>query len=143
MPIIREIMSRCEVTIRPDDTLFDAARILCEHHLYGAPVVAENGRVVGFITGPDLMDVLFDESARSSAVSAFMSDSIYWLGPEDSISSAASLFALYGVRRLPVMENGAIVGIVTCRDLLQYALSGDQTLNDPLVELIPAVGEFA
>jgi CBS domain-containing protein len=53
------------------------------------------------------------------------------------------MFALYGVRRLPVVENGLLVGVVTRRDLLQFATKGDDTINDPLVELIPAIGEYA
>jgi tRNA nucleotidyltransferase (CCA-adding enzyme) len=143
MPVLRDVMSNCTATIRPNDTLIDAVMVLCKHHLSGAPVVAADGNVVGFITESDLMDVLFDESARSNPVSAYMSDAVYAVGPEASIAGAASMFALYGVRRLPVVENGELVGIITRRDLLQYALSGKETFNDPLVELIPAIGEYA
>jgi CBS domain-containing protein len=143
MPVIRDVMSNCAATIRPTDTLIDAVEVLCKHHLSGAPVIAADGDVVGFITESDLMDVLFDPSARSNPVSEYMNDGVFAVGPDDTIAGAASMFALYGVRRLPVVENGTLVGVVTRRDLLQFALSGKETFNDPLVELIPTIGEFA
>jgi CBS domain-containing protein len=136
-------MNSCAVTLRPDDTLIDAVEVLCRHHISGAPVVAANGDIIGCISEPDLMDVLFDATARSRPVSDYMSDGAYALDPNDSIASAAAMFALYGVRRLPVVENGELIGIVTRRDLLQFSLTGKQTFHDPLVELIPAVGEYA
>jgi CBS domain-containing protein len=143
MPVIRDVMNKCVLTLGPDDTLIRAVELLCQHQVSGAPVMAGGGDIIGFISEPDLMDVLFDESARGCPVSAYMNDEVYPIAPSDSIAAAASMFALYGVRRLPVMENGTLVGIVTRRDLLQYALHGTETVNDPLVELIPAVGEYA
>ncbi len=143
MPVIRDVMSRCAVTIRPNDTLIDAVRVLCEHQLSGAPVVSADDEVVGFISEPGLMDVLFDEQARRAPVSAFMNRDVHVVGPDDSIASAATMFALYRVRRLPVVDNGTLVGVVTRRDLLQCSLTGAKPINDPLVELIPSIGEYA
>src|SRR5262245_34120363 len=137
MPVIRDVMNRCAVTVRLDDTLIDAVNVLCKHHLSGAPVLSAKGDVVGFICESDLMDVLFDVAARSNPISAYMDGGIYAIDPEDSIASAATMFALYGVRRLPVIENGMLIGVVTRRDLLKYAISGADTIHDPLVELIP------
>src|SRR5262245_48684706 len=112
MPVIRDVMNPCVVTLRPDDTLIAAVELVCRHHLSGAPVVAEDGYILGFISEPDLMDVLFDESARKRPVSAYMSDGAYAVDPSDSLASVAPMFTLYNVRRLPVVENGALVGIV-------------------------------
>jgi CBS domain-containing protein len=53
------------------------------------------------------------------------------------------MFAMFGVRRLPVVENGRFIGVVTRRDLLAYSLHNPEPLSEPLVELIPALGEYA
>jgi CBS domain-containing protein len=143
MPVIRDVMNKQVVTLRPDDALIAAVELLCKHQVSGAPVMAENGEIIGFVSEPDLMDVLFDKPSRSMPVSAYMNDGVYAVSPDDSLASAASMFTLYNIRRLPVVENGTLVGIVTRRDLLQYAHKGEDTLNDPLVELIPAIGEYA
>jgi len=50
---------------------------------------------------------------------------------------------MYGIRRLPVIEDGRFVGVLTRRDLLAYALDNDEPLSEPLIELIPALGEYA
>jgi tRNA nucleotidyltransferase (CCA-adding enzyme) len=143
MPVIRDVMSDEVVTIRPHDTLTEAVRVLCNHHLSGAPVVSSQGEVLGFISEFGLMDVLFDAGSREAPVSDYMSYDVYVIHPDDSIADAATMFALFGVRRLPVVENGTLLGIVTRRDLLQHSLTGAKPLREPLTELIPAIDQFA
>ncbi|HEX3601481.1 MAG TPA: CBS domain-containing protein [Lacipirellulaceae bacterium] len=143
MAIIRDIMSKVVIALRPESTIIDAVKTLTKHHLSGAPVVTPQGEVVGFISEPNLMDVLFDQSVRNAPVSEFMSSSVHVVDSQDSISTAARMFALYGIRRLPVVENGRFVGVVTRRDLLAYSLRNPEPLSEPLLELIPALGEFA
>lgn len=143
MPVIRDIMSKSVVSIRPEATMIDAVKTLAKHHLSGAPVVSTQGEVVGFISEPNLMDVLFDESVRDEPVSGYMTRNPHVVGVQDSISAAATMFAMYGIRRLPVVENGHLIGVVTRRDLLAYSLLNSEPLTEPLVELIPALGEYA
>jgi len=142
MPQIRDIMSKSVVSIRPDATMIEAVKILTKHHLSGAPVVSAEGQVVGFVSEPNLMDVLFDEEARNDKVSECMSREVHVISPDDPISAAATMFAMYGIRRLPIVENGHLIGVLTRRDLLSYALLNSEPLTEPLVELIPALGEY-
>src|SRR5436190_5467692 len=109
MPLIRDIMSKIVVSIRPDATLIDAVKILTKHHLSGAPVVSAAGEVVGFISEPNLMDVLFDQESRTRKVSDYMSSEVQMVHISDSIATAATMFAMYGFRRLPVVEDGRVI----------------------------------
>jgi len=143
MPVIRDIMSKIVVSIRPEASLMDAVRVLTKHHISGVPVVGAQGEVVGFISESNLMDVLFDLSTRETKVADFMVKTAYVADAQDSISSAAKMLVLYGIRRLPVVENGRFVGVLTRRDLLAYALQCDEPLEEPLLELIPALGEYS
>ena len=143
MPLIRDIMSKIVVSIRPDATMMDAVKVLTKHHLSGAPVVSTQGELIGFISEPNLMDVLFDKGIRTQKVSDFMSGEVHVVCPEDPISIAASLFTMYGIRRLPVVENGHLIGVVTRRDLLAYSLRNAETFIEPLMELIPGLVEYA
>ena len=88
------------------------------------------------------MDVLFDKEARTARVTGVMSLEVHTVESQDSISAAAKLFSMYGVRRLPVLENGRFVGVITRRDLLSHMLHDSELLSDPLLELIPSLGEF-
>jgi CBS domain-containing protein len=143
MPVIRDIMSKIVVSIRPDATLIDAVKVLTKHHLSGAPVVSKEGAVVGFISEPNLMDVLFDKESRMRKVSEYMSPEVQMVHVGDSIAVAATMFAMYGFRRLPVVEDGRLIGVVTRRDLLANSLVSTETFAEPLTELIPALAEFA
>jgi CBS domain-containing protein len=137
MPVIRDVMSDRVVTISADATLNDAARILCENDISGAPVVTETGELVGLIAEPGLIDMLFDEDARQLRVSEYMTREVHAVCPEDSLAEAARLLVLYGIRRLPVVDDGQLVGMVTRRDLLNFTLGTGELLTDPLIELIP------
>ncbi len=141
MSTVREIMSKIVVSIRPDATLLDAVKMLTRHRISGAPVVNSQGEIIGFISDENLHDVLFDEGTRSAPVSAFMTTAVHSVDAHDPISTAATLLAMYGVRRLPVVDNGRFVGVVTRRDLLTHMLRHPEPLSEPLFELIPSLGE--
>ena len=142
MALIRDIMSKVVISIRPEHTLMDAVKVLTKHHISGAPVVTRQGTVVGFISEQNLMDVLFDKEARTARVTDVMSLEVHTVESQDTISAAAKLFSMYGVRRLPVLENGRFVGVITRRDLLSHMLHDSELISDPLLELIPSLGEF-
>lgn len=143
MPLIRDIMSKIVVSIRPEATLIDAVKVLTKHHLSGAPVVAADGQVVGFISEPNLMDVLFDQESRMRKVCDCMSSEVQVVHASDSIATAATMFAMYGFRRLPVVDNGRLIGVVTRRDLLAHSLVSTTAFVEPIVELIPGLAQFA
>src|SRR5215203_4500990 len=143
MAIIRDIMSKIVVSVRPDATLIDAVKVLTKHHLSGAPVVSTDGAVVGFISEPNLMDVLFDQETRMRKVSDYMSPEVQMVHVSESIATAATMFAMYGFRRLPVVEDGRLIGVVTRRDLLAHSLVSKETFAEPLMALIPALAEYA
>jgi CBS domain-containing protein len=90
-----------------------------------------------------LMDVLFDEESRTRKVSDYMNSEVQMVHATDSIATAATMFAMYGFRRLPVIENGRLVGVVTRRDLLAHSLISAATFAEPLTELIPALAQYA
>jgi|SRR6478672_13000359 CBS domain-containing protein len=140
MAVIRDIMSKIVVSVRPEATLMDAVKTLTKHHLSGAPIVTKQGEVIGFISEPNLMDVLFDERLRTAPVTRHMSSSVHVLDAQDPLSRAANLFSAHGIRRLPVVANGRFVGVVTRRDLLAYTLRHPEPLSDPNRELVSAIG---
>jgi CBS domain-containing protein len=143
MPVIRDVMSKIVISIRPEATLLSAVKTLTRHHISGAPVVTPQGEVIGFISEPNLMDVLFDAEARQAPVSEYMNRDVHVVDSQDSIGAAAKMLTIYGIRRLPVVENGRFIGIITRRDLLAYSLRQDEPLSEPLLELIPELSEFA
>jgi CBS domain-containing protein len=139
MPTVREIMNKRVIGIRPEATLAEAVTILTQHHIGGAPVVNSEGAIVGVISELALIDVVFDSDAKDGRVADYMTPEVHTVHPDDALSRPAQLFALYSFRRLPVVEDGKLVGIVTRRDLMNYALRCNELLTDPLIELIPSL----
>ena len=88
------------------------------------------------------MDVLFDADVRTARVSDYMSRDVYTVDSRDPISTAARMLALYGIRRLPAVEDGRFIGVITRRDLLAYSLQNPEPLTEPLLELIPTLCEY-
>jgi CBS domain-containing protein len=141
--IIRDMMNTKVVGIPPDATVGDAIRILTEQHIGGLPVVTAQGEIVGVISELALIDVVFDAAVKDALVSEYMTPEVHTVHPDDQLSRAAQLFALYSFRRLPVVEDGKLVGIVTRRDLMNYALRTKKILADPLIELFPSLAPMA
>jgi CBS domain-containing protein len=140
---IRDIMNDRPVTIPSEATVRQAIETLTRHHIGGAPVVTGAGSIVGIISEQDLIDVVFVESMRDAPVSNYMTPEVHVAHPDDRLSRAVQLFALYSFRRLPVVEDGKLVGVVTRRDLINHALGTNQLLADPLVELIPSLAPMS
>jgi CBS domain-containing protein len=133
------MMNKKVIGVRPDATVAEAIEILTEQHIGGLPVVTSEGAIVGVISELALIDVVFDSSVKDALVADYMTPEVHTVHPNDPLSRAAQLFALYSFRRLPVVENGKLVGIVTRRDLMNYALKTNKLLADPLIELIPSL----
>lgn len=136
---IRQVMNRKVAAVTPQMTVGQTLDFLTNNHIGGAPVVNDNGMLVGMISELALIDVVFDERVKDASVARFMTAELQVVYPDEPLSRAAQLFALYAFRRLPVVESGKLVGIITRRDLMNYALRSGQILADPLVELIPSL----
>ncbi len=137
MVTIGQVMNKNVATIPVDATVADAINFLTKHHTGGAPVVDRNGKLVGVISELQLIDVVFDPAVKGRSVTQYMTEEVQAVGPDEPLSRAAQLFALYAFRRLPVVENGKVVGIFTRRDLMNYALRTSKLLTDPLLEIFP------
>jgi CBS domain-containing protein len=137
MITIGQVMNKNVATIPAEATVAEAINFLTEHHTGGAPVVDYTGRLVGVISELALIDVVFDPAVKDRPVTHYMTEEVHAVAPAEPLSRAAQLFALYAFRRLPVVENGKVVGIFTRRDLMNHALRTSKLLTDPLLEIFP------
>src|SRR5215212_7102821 len=136
-------MNRKVVAVRPEWTVEQTIEFLTQHHIGGSPVVNAEGRLVGMVSELALIDVVFDRSLKDLPISKYMNTELQVVRPDESLARAAQLFALYSFRRLPIVENGKLVGIISRRDLMNYSLRKNQPLEDPLTALIPSLAAIA
>ena len=116
---LREIMSSAVVRIHPEETVAVAARML-EHNNIGAlPVCSGDGRLYGMVTDRDLVTrcLAAGKTPQTTKVREVMTGKVYVGRPDMDVTLAAGLMAREQVRRLPVMENGKLCGMVSLCDL--------------------------
>lgn len=114
----RDIMTKHVVTIRPAESVRTAVERLIAEQISGLPVVDEAGRMVGIVTEFALLATAYDESVGSDPISRHMTTEVFTVDADDPIRKIADLFIVHRVRRVPVMDGGRIVGLISRRDVL-------------------------
>ena len=150
---VGEIMDRDVVTVRPEDDVESVVRLLQANELPGVPVVNDGGRCVGIVTEADLvisdeegdlhlphhLEILgavvllepmqhFEERLRkafATSVGEVMTPDPVTIGPDASVRDAARIIAEERHNRLPVVEHGRLVGVVTRLDVLEALAKAD------------------
>ena len=115
---VRDVMTPGVITVRPGTSLVEAAQLMRTRDV-GDVLVADDWRVVGVLTDRDITVRAVAEGVDPLAVSAeaVCSPHPVVVGPDDSAAAAVQLMREHAVRRLPVVEDGRPVGIVSLGDL--------------------------
>ncbi len=114
---IRDVMTPNPRTVSPDDTIQAAARVMQSEDTGAVPVV-DNGRVLAMVTDRDIVvRVVAEGGSLNSPVRAIATEGVVCAEPEMSTREASELMSEYQVRRLPVVENDRLIGIVSIGDL--------------------------
>jgi len=138
---VKDVMTTDVLTVREDTSFKDTVELLVENRVSGAPVIDEEGRLVGLVTEADLVSKeAFDLRHRRPLAAVFelvagvsrwsdkaagvtardvMTDRVVTAVPGESVRSVARRMLDLGVKRLPVVEDGRLVGIISRQDLLR------------------------
>ena len=120
---VREIMSEGAVTVGPDEPVAAAARLMQRGNLGAVPVCDSAGRLRGLVTDRDIVlrCVAAESDPERTSVREIMSRGIVTADAGEPLESAAGRMAREQLRRLPVTENGRVVGMVSLCDLARRA----------------------
>lgn len=141
-----DVMTTNVITVKPDLSVRDAAALLVERRISGAPVVDADGSLVGIISEGDLLrrveigtettrrgrwldffaaraDADAYVKSHANRVEDVMTHDVICVGEEESLSKIATIMETRGVKRVPVLRDGKIVGIVSRSNLLQALAS--------------------
>jgi MFS transporter, DHA2 family, lincomycin resistance protein len=138
---VRDIMETDLVSINHEATYEDAVRLFNEKKITGCPVINDEGKLVGIVSYKDLMRILFpyyDSYYRSPElytdfdqretkaseigahkISTFMSTCVYSTHPDMPLLHAGGMMLAHHIQRLPVLEEGRLVGLVTRTRILR------------------------
>ncbi len=132
--IVEEIMTRNPRTVEIGDSLVVAAREMRDGDI-GNVIVTDGGQVAGIVTDRDIVVRAIAEGRelQSATVGDVCSSGARTLEPGDSVEVAAQAMGENGIRRLPVVKDGELVGVVSLGDLAQ-----DRDAGPPLAEISAA-----
>lgn len=125
MPTAGDIMTTNVFTIRPDCTIHDAIQILLEQRISGLPVTNEGGELVGIVTEFALLAIAYDQRISNDTVANHMTHDVLTVDVDAPVRKAADLCIIHRVRRVPVMENGKLAGLISRRDVLKAIYEED------------------
>lgn len=116
---LREVMSNPVIRIHPDETVAVAARTLTHYNIGILPVCGGDGRICGLVTDRDLVTrcLAAGRSAANTPIRDVMTSKIISARPDMDTAVAAGLMGREQIRRLPVVENGRLCGMVSLGDL--------------------------
>ena len=121
----RDIMTDRVVTIGPDAFLQEAIEVILAMQVSGLPVVDANGKLIGIITEFALLTTAYDATTACETVGQHMTVDVLTVNADDPIRKVADQFIVHRVRRVPVLDKGRIVGLITRRDVLKAVFESE------------------
>src|SRR5262245_50298425 len=116
---VREAMTGDVLTVNASQTIEEAAALMSAEDVGSLPVVGENGRLVGIVTDRDIVvrAVARGQDIHSVRGDAIATHDVVTVRPDDDLDQALDWMARHQVRRLPVVEDGHLAGMVTQADV--------------------------
>jgi len=117
--LVRDIMNPSVVCVNPDETATVAARLLHRYNVGSLPVCSASGALSGIITDRDIVMrcVAACGEPETTTISEIMSRNVVTVSSTSHAEDAAKLMAKHQVRRLPVVDNGQLVGMLSLGDM--------------------------
>lgn len=125
MKKVKDIMTKNVKTISPSATMAEAARLMRKNRI-GCLVVVEGSKPVGIITERDIAyKIVAEEKSSDTTVKEVMTRELKTIDKEKTMKDAARIMAAHVIRRLPVVENKELIGIITLEDVMRAEKIGE------------------
>ena len=126
----KEIMTRDIITVSPSMKIKDLAMTLIKNQISGAPVAGKDGKILGVVSEADII------SKKGKDVRAIMSKKVISVSEDATVEEVAQLMTTHAIKRLPVMNGAAIVGIVSRADIVSAIAQGEHVaIHSPIYDL--------
>lgn len=132
----KDVMTTHVVAVNVDDTIDHAISLMVKHRISGLPVLDKQGRPVGVVSEFDLLELICEGQPEQNSVCDYMSADLCTVAEEDSWVQVVDVFRSTHVRRLPVLRDGNLVGIVTRHDLVHAIRDARQQIRQKLSQRV-------
>ena len=140
---VKDIMTKSIITVDVDTTVADSAKMM-EDSKVGAILVTEKNTPVGIVTDRDFaIKVVAHAYNPTTSIRMIMSSPLYTISPDEPVRMIADFMYTRGIRKLPVIDNDKVIGIVTATDLVrQFAVCTGDDLKKMYCESIVRIYEY-
>lgn len=118
----KDIMTQNVVTVSTSTEIYDAMNLLIKHNITGLPVLDDNALLVGVLSEKDMLNLLYNEKLKDNTVGHFMTKNPVSFGPEDNVVDICDCFLENSFRRVLIVENSKLIGIISRRDIIKFIL---------------------
>ncbi|MBQ9298486.1 MAG: CBS domain-containing protein [Clostridia bacterium] len=130
----KEFMCKDVIYAKPEDNICTIAKLMNENHIGSIPICTQNKEVVGIITDRDIVlrSVACDKNPGQTMASDIMTTNVIKTTPDTDAEAIAGIMKDNQIRRIPVVQNEQIVGVVSLGNLAQYRSVSDECLSSTL-----------
>lgn len=128
--IAKNVMTRDIITVSPSTKVRNLAMILIKNQISGAPVANKDGKILGIVSEADIV------AKKGKDAKAIMSKKVISVPQDASVEEIAQLMVTHAIKRLPVMDGGRLIGIVSRADIVNAIAMGEHVaLHTPIYDL--------
>lgn len=133
---VSDIMTKDMIVVNADDTILEVAKLMKHHNIGCIPVVENGNKVFGVITDRDIVMNMakFNADPANTCAKEIASDVVYKVKPDVDIKYALEQMQKQRIRRLPVIENEQLVGIISLGDIAVHT-DKNMEVGDTLTEI--------
>ena len=125
-----DVMNTEVITLHRSTTVEEAIQTLLKNGISGAPVVDDQDNVVGVVSEYQFLEAVYDPDVKQHRVADLMTKDLLAVHEETRLPDIANLFVMHRVRRIPVVGDGKVVGVISRRDLLRQVVNADESLDE-------------
>ena len=127
-PLARDIMKCGLITVQRQTPIYEAIEILASKHITGLPVVDDCMNLVGIISEKDMLKLLYDPSVKPGKTEDFMTEQVVSFNHDDSLFDVCDCLINHNFRRVPILNQGKVVGIISRADVMVYVLKNKSAI---------------
>ncbi len=137
MKTVEDLLARMNqrvVTLRPMSLIAESIELLAKHNIGAVVILDESGGAIGILSERDVIKALAASGTEilASPVDALMTKNIVCCSPQDELLTSMIHMLHHGFRHLPIVDGGALLGVVSIRDLLSTHVDNEQTEQEYL-----------
>jgi len=116
----RDIMKTNVLAVAMDADIYEAIRIMVANNITGLPVIDGSGRLVGVVTEKDVLTLLYNVEDHPGRVADFMTREVVAFEEDTELITVAENLCRSHFRRVPILDQGKLVGIVSRKDVIRH-----------------------